>query len=131
MASLEQFKQLETNPEKQSALCSEYIVDPEATRAKLIKMAADKGFELTSEEINQFISQMDEDDQFSDLELSTEAFKAVGLAVMMWMVVSEVVESIELWDQTVNCFSVKQLTVGRVGQLRVSGLEVGTAPPTA
>ncbi len=78
MATIEQFKQLETNPEKQSALGSEYMVDPEATRAKLIQMAADKGFELTSEEIIQFISQMDEDDEFDDLELSTEALAAVA-----------------------------------------------------
>ncbi|KZR67728.1 hypothetical protein PMIT1303_00440 [Prochlorococcus sp. MIT 1303] len=41
-------------------------------------MAADKGFELTSEEIIQFISQMDEDDEFDDLELSTEALAVVA-----------------------------------------------------
>ncbi len=78
MATLEQFKQLETNPEKLSALASQYIVDPEAATAKLIQMAADKGFELTSEEIIQFISQMNEDDEFSDLELSSEALSAVA-----------------------------------------------------
>ena len=83
MATLEQFKQLETNPEKLSELASQYIVDPEAAKAKLIQMAADKGFELTSEEMIQFISQMNEDDEFSDLELSPEALSAVagGFAV--------------------------------------------------
>lgn len=84
MATLEQFKQLETSPEKLSELGSLYILDPEAGTAKLIQMAADKGFELTSEEIIQFISQMNEDDEFSDLQLSSEALSAVagGLAGM-------------------------------------------------
>ena len=41
-------------------------------------MAADKGFELTSEEIIQFLSKMNEDDEFSELELSPEALKTVA-----------------------------------------------------
>ncbi len=41
-------------------------------------MAADKGFELTSDEINQFISQMNENDEFDDIELSNEALAAVA-----------------------------------------------------
>ena len=78
MATLEQFKQLETSPEKLSELGSHFILDPEAATAKLIQMAADKGFELTSEEIIQFISQMNENDEFSDLELSPEALATVS-----------------------------------------------------
>ena len=78
MATLEQFKQLETNPEKLSELGSQYIVDPEAATAKLIQMAADKGFELTSEEIIQFIYQLEGDDEFSDLQLSSEALSAAA-----------------------------------------------------
>ena len=78
MATLEQFKKLETSPEILAELASQYILDTEAAQAKLIQMAAGKGFELTSEEIVQFISQMNEDDEFSDLELSTEALAAVA-----------------------------------------------------
>ncbi len=78
MATLEQFRQLETSPDKISELASHFIVDPEAATAKLIQMAAGKGFELTSEEITQFISQIGEDDEFSDLELSNEALAAVA-----------------------------------------------------
>ena len=64
MATLEQFKQLETSPEKLSELGSLYILDQESATAKLIQMAADKGFDLTSEEIIQFISQMNDDDDW-------------------------------------------------------------------
>ena len=76
--TLEQFKQLATTPEETSALASEYILDQEKTTAKIIQMAADKGFELTSDEIVQHLTQMQEDDELDDLELSTEALSAVA-----------------------------------------------------
>ena len=78
MTTLEQFKQLATTPEEISALASEYILDQEKTTAKIIQMAASKGFELTSEEIIQHLTQMNEEDELSDLELSTEALSAVA-----------------------------------------------------
>ena len=78
MSTLEQFKQLATTPEETSALASEYILDEEKTTAKIIQMAADKGFELTSDEIVQHLTQMQEDDEFSNLELSIEALSAVA-----------------------------------------------------
>ena len=78
MTTLEQFKQLATTPEEISALASEYILDQEKTTAKIIQMAESKGLELTSEEIIQHLAQMNEDDELSDLELSTEALSAVA-----------------------------------------------------
>ena len=84
MATLEQFKQLETNPKKLSELGSLYVLDQESATARLIQMAADNGFELTSEEIIQFISHMDENDEFSDIELSSEALAAVSGGAGVW-----------------------------------------------
>ena len=78
MATLEQFKQLATTPEEISALASEYVLDQEKTTAKIIQMAADKGFELTSEEIIQHLTQMNENDEFDDIQLSNEALAAVA-----------------------------------------------------
>ncbi len=78
MATLKQFKQLATTPEEISALASEYVLDEEKTTAKIIQMAADKGFELTSDEIIQHLNQMSMDDELDDLELSTEALSAVA-----------------------------------------------------
>ena len=78
MATLEQFKQLATTAEEISALASEYALDQEKTTAKMIQMAADKGFELTSDEIIQFLTQMAENDEFDDIELSNEALAAVA-----------------------------------------------------
>ncbi len=78
MATLEQFKQLATTTEEISALASEYALDQEKTTAKIIQMGADKGFELTSDEIIQFLTQMNENDEFDDIELSNEALAAVA-----------------------------------------------------
>ncbi len=78
MSSLEQFKQLATTPEEISTLASEYLLDLEKTTAKIIQMAAGKGFELTSEEIIQHLTQMNENDEFDDIELSNEALAAVA-----------------------------------------------------
>ena len=78
MATLEQFRQLENNSEKLSELGSQYIIDQKTATAKIIQMAADKGFVLTSEEIVQFINQMNENDEFDDLELNHEALEIVS-----------------------------------------------------
>lgn len=80
MATLEQFKQLVVNTENEvdSELASQFILDQETATAKIIQLAADKGFILTAEEITQFIFQMNEDDEFDDLELSNEALTAVA-----------------------------------------------------
>ena len=78
MATLEQFKQLATTPEEISELASEYVLDQEMTTAKIIQMAADKGFDLTSDEIIQHLTQMKENDEFDDIQLSNEALAAIA-----------------------------------------------------
>ncbi len=78
MATIDQFKQLLGTQEEMSMLGSQFIVDTENTVNKIIQMAADKGFELTKEEIAKFIAQMIEEDEFDDLELSVEALSTVA-----------------------------------------------------
>ena len=78
MATLEHFKQLATTPEEISELASEYVLDQEKTTAKIIQMAADKGFDLTSDEIIQHLTQMNGNDEFDDIQLSNEALAAIA-----------------------------------------------------
>ena len=70
----------EVNPEKLSELGSQDILDQDKAIAEIIQMAveADDGFVITADEARQFISQMDENDEFSDIELSAEALGAVA-----------------------------------------------------
>ena len=41
-------------------------------------IAADKGVTLTSEEVQSFISEMDEDDEFDDIELTAAALSSIA-----------------------------------------------------
>ena len=70
----------EVNSKKLSELGSSNILDQDTAIAEIIQMAveADNGFVITADEAHQFISQMDENDEFSDLELSPEALGAVA-----------------------------------------------------
>ena len=70
----------EVNSKKLSELGSSNILDQDTAIAEIIQMAveADNGFVITADEAHQFISQMDENDEFSDIELSDEALGAVA-----------------------------------------------------
>ena len=44
----------------------------------MITIAADKGVTLTSDEVQSFISEMDEDDEFDDIELTAAALSSMA-----------------------------------------------------
>ena len=44
----------------------------------MIGIAANKGVTLTSEEVQSFISEMNEDDEFDDIELTAAALSSIA-----------------------------------------------------
>ena len=44
----------------------------------MIAIAADKGVTLTSDEVQSFITEMDEDDEFDDIELTAAALSSIS-----------------------------------------------------
>ena len=44
----------------------------------MVELAAEKGVTLTVEEVNGFLKQMDEDDEFDDFELDVVALAAIA-----------------------------------------------------
>ena len=44
----------------------------------MISIAADKGVKLTSDEVQSFISEMNEDDEFDDIELTAAALSSIS-----------------------------------------------------
>ncbi len=44
----------------------------------MIGIAADKGVTLTSDEVQSFISKMDEDDEFDDIELTAAVLSSIS-----------------------------------------------------
>ena len=80
MATIEQFKELQTavSSDDQAQIAELYLTDRESAVSKMITIAADKGVTLTSEEVQSFISEMNDDDEFDDIELTAAALSSIS-----------------------------------------------------
>ena len=80
MATLNDFKALRASvpAEVQSELFRLFTSDPEASFQRMVELAAEKGVTLTVEEVKGFLKQMDEDDEFDDIELDAVALAAIA-----------------------------------------------------
>ena len=80
MATLQEFKTLQASVSStdQAQIAELYLTDRDSAVSKMITIAADKGVTLTSEEVQSFISEMDEDDEFDDIELTAAALSSLS-----------------------------------------------------
>ena len=80
MTTLNDFKQLRTSvpAETQTELYSLFTSDPEASFQRMVDIAAEKGVTLTVDEVKGFLKQMDEEEEFDDIELDAVALAAVA-----------------------------------------------------
>ncbi len=80
MTTLNDFKQLRSSvpAEVQKELYSLFTSDPEASFQRMVDIAAEKGVTLTVDEVKGFLKQMDEDDEFDDVELDAVALAAIA-----------------------------------------------------
>ena len=80
MATLQEFKtlQVSVSSSDQAEIAELYLTDRDSAVSKMITIAADKGVTLTSEEVQSFISEMDEDDEFDDIELTAAALSSIS-----------------------------------------------------
>jgi len=80
MATIEQFKELQAalSSEYQARIAELYLTDRDSAVNKMITIAADKGVTLSSDEVQSFISEMDEDDEFDDIELTAAALSSIA-----------------------------------------------------
>ena len=80
MTTLNDFKQLRASvpAEVQTELYSLFTSDPDAARQRMVELAAEKGVTLTVDEVKGFLKQMDEEDEFDDIELDAVALAAVA-----------------------------------------------------
>ena len=80
MTTLEEFKALRAGvaPEVQKELYVLFSSDPEAARQRMVQLAAEKGMTLTTEEVRGFLRQMDEEEEFDDIELDPIALTAIA-----------------------------------------------------
>ena len=80
MTTLNDFKALRASvsPEVQADLFKLFTSDPEASYKRMVELAAEKGVTLTTDEVKGFLAQMDEDEEFDDIELDAVALTAIA-----------------------------------------------------
>ena len=80
MATLNDFKALRSSvpAELQTELFKLFTSDPEASYKRMVEIAAEKGVTLTAEEVKGFLKQMDDDEEFDDIELDAVALTAIA-----------------------------------------------------
>ena len=80
MATLEEFKALRAGvaPELQTELYGLMTSDPEPGKQRMVELAAEQGVTLTVDQVREFLKQMDEEEEFDDIELDAVALAAVA-----------------------------------------------------
>jgi len=80
MTTLNDFKQLRASvpAEVQKELYSLFSSDPDAARQRMVELAAEQGVTLTVDQVRDFLRQMDEEEEFDDIELDAVALSAVA-----------------------------------------------------
>ena len=80
MTSLEQFKQVRMTvaPELQQELFRLMTSSPDAAISRMVEIAGEKGLTVSKEEVRGFLREMDEDDEFDDIELDAIALTAIA-----------------------------------------------------
>ena len=80
MTTLNDFKKLRVSvsPEVEQELYSLFYSDPAAARLKIVEIAAEKDVTLSVDEVQSFLQQMDDDDEFDDFELDAVALVAIA-----------------------------------------------------
>ena len=80
MTTLNDFKALRASvpAEVQKELYSLFTSDPDAARQRMVELAAEQDVTLSVEQVRQFLQQMDEEEEFDDIELDAVALAAVA-----------------------------------------------------
>ena len=80
MTTLNDFKVLRASvpAEVQTELYSLFSSDPDAARQRMVELAAEKGVTLTVDQVRDFLRQMDDEEEFDDIELDAVALAAVA-----------------------------------------------------
>ena len=80
MTTLNDFKALRASvpAEVQTELYSLFTSDPDAARQRMVELAAEQGVTLTVEQVREFLKQMDDEEEFDDIELDAVALAAVA-----------------------------------------------------
>ncbi len=80
MATLEQFKQIRASvsPQVQTELYALSVQNLDAAIEKMIAIGAESNVSFTADEVRSYLRELDEEDEFDDVELNEAALAAVS-----------------------------------------------------
>ena len=80
MTTLNDFKALRASvpADVQSELYSLFASDPDAARQRMVELAGEQGVSLTVDQVREFLSAMDDEEEFDDIELDAIALAAIS-----------------------------------------------------
>ena len=80
MTTLNDFKQLRASvpAEVQTELYSLFTSDPVAARQRMVELASEQGVTLSVDQVREFLKQLDDEEEFDDIELDAVALAAVA-----------------------------------------------------
>ncbi len=80
MATLEQFRQVRASvsPEVQTELYGLLVQDLDAAVQKMIAIGTESNVSFTADEVRSYLRELDEEDEFDDVELNEAALAAVS-----------------------------------------------------
>ena len=80
MTTLNDFKALRASvpAEVQKELYSLFSSDPDAARQRMVELAAEQGVTLAVDQVRTFLTQMNEESEFDDIELDPIALTAIA-----------------------------------------------------
>ena len=80
MTTLNDFKALRASvpAEVQTELYSLFSSNPDAARQRMVALAAAQGVTLSDDQVREFLRQMDDEEEFDDIELDPIALTAIA-----------------------------------------------------
>ena len=80
MATLQQFKDIRSSlsSDQQSSLYEQFINDQDGAINKMISIATEQGITMTSDEVLGYLKELDNDDEFDDIELTAATLSSIS-----------------------------------------------------
>ena len=80
MATLQQFKDIKSSlsPDQQSSIYEQFVNDQDGAINKMISIATEQGITMTSDEVLGYLRELDDDDEFDDIELTAAALSSIA-----------------------------------------------------
>ena len=80
MPTLEQFKEvrMKVAPEVQTELFQLMTSNPDDAISRMVEIAGEKGLTVSTEEVKGFLREMDDSEEFDDIELDAVALVAIA-----------------------------------------------------